>query len=219
MSPDEIGFPSWVPLDAQQTWSDICSVLDSAGNPLPEARDVLSRLATRPEMREAWEELKHFKSHSNLIMVAFSTWLCAFYNRVAFLAPQHATLGRAERERAFRARAIANEMRAVDPTIRAEEGITDVTLTELDRAAAFFERQAKFFGGLRKIAPPPRKRQSPKAEQYAFVYSMCDGYGRLSGRRPYRLVAILANVVYNVRDAQWDEDRVKHALRARSRKK
>jgi hypothetical protein len=219
MSPDKIEFPDWVPPDAQQTWTDICSVLNSAGNPLPEARDVLRRLATRLEMREAWEELKHFKPHSNLIMAAFSTWLCAIYNRIASLAPQHATLGRAERKRAIRARAIANEMRAVHPTIRAEEGITDVTLAELDRVAAFFERQAKFVGGLRKIAPPPYKRKSPKAEQYAFIYSLCDGYGRASRRRPYRLVAILANVVYNVRDAQWDEDRVKHLLRARSCKK
>jgi len=116
--------------------------------------------------------------------------------------------------------AVANETRAVHPTIRAEEGITDVTLAELDRVAAFFEREANTIDGLRKIAPPPRKLRSPNAEQYAFVYSMCDLYGRASRRKPYRLVAIVANVVYNVPvDAQWDEDRVKHALGARSRKK
>jgi hypothetical protein len=216
MPPDKIEFPDWMPPDAQQTWTDICSVLD---NPLPAARDVLRRLATRPEMREAWEELKHFKLDSNLIMAAFVTWVCAMHNRIASLAPQHDTLGRMERERAIRARAVVNEMRDVDPTIRAKGGITDVTLAELHRVAAFFEREANVIGGLRKVAPPPHKLRSPKAEQYAFVYSMCDLYGRASRRRPYRLVAILANVVYNVRDAQWDEDRVKHALSARTRKK
>jgi hypothetical protein len=126
-----------------------------------------------------------------------------------------------ERERAIHARAVANETRAVHPTIRAKEGITDVTLAELGRVAAFFEREAKLFDGLRQIAPPPHKLRSPKAEQYAFVYSMCDLYGRGASRRqPYRLVAILANVVYNLPvDAQWDEDRVKHLLYARTRKK
>jgi len=103
MSPDKIGFPSWVPVDAHQIWTDLCSVVDRAGNPSPE-RDVLHRLATRPEMREAWEELKHFKLDSNLIMAAFVTSLCAMRNRIASLAPQHDTLGRMERERAIHAR-------------------------------------------------------------------------------------------------------------------
>jgi len=220
MSDDEVEFPNWMPSDAQQRCIGICSLLDSAGNPLPGARDVLRRLATWTEMREAWAELKYFDkaSPSDLIGAAFWTWVCAVYNRLAPLYPQEATLGHEARERAIRARAVADEMRAVRPTIRAAEGITDVTLTELDRAAAFFEQNVKFVNWLLNTATPPRKRRSPKAEQIAFVYSMCDRYGRASRRRPYRLVAILANVVYNVPVEVWDEDRVKHCLRSRSRK-
>ena len=116
------------------------------------------------------------------------------------------------------ARIVAEAMQAEDPEIRAEEGITETTLTELARAAAFYKRDADFLYKALTIAPPSRTVRAWKAPQIAFVNRMCDWPWQRSGRRPYTLVAILVNVVFDVpADKEWTADRVKHCYRSRSR--
>jgi hypothetical protein len=216
MSSDQIRFPNWMPSDAQRTCNDIVSIAQTADDPLPEARYVLERLATYLEMKKAWVELERFPNlhPANLLMMTFITWLCAVQNQILHKAPDYADSGK--RELAAQARAVTNRMRAVDPTIRAEEGISDSTLAELDRVAAFLEREARTYDALLKIAAPSRKVRLRNALEIAFVNAMCNSLWRPAGRRPYTLVAILANVVFDVREKQWDADRVKHCYRSRS---
>jgi len=123
-------------------------------------------------------------------------------------------------ELATQARTVLNAMQAVDPTIREGKGITDETLTELNRVAIFFEKQAQFIDQLIDSAPLPRKARARNAHHIAFVNRMCERLWQPTGRRPYKLVAILANVAFDVpEDRQWDADRVKHCYRSRSRRK
>jgi hypothetical protein len=112
------------------------------------------------------------------------------------------------------ARAIANYVRSVDPIIRARKGITETTLEELDRVAAFIEREAEDTDRWVKIARPPRKAGARNAHHVAFVNCMCDMFLQPKGRRPYSLVAILVNVAFSMES--WDDDRVKHCYRSRS---
>jgi hypothetical protein len=216
MSSDEIQFPNWIPSDAQQTCNDIVSVVQTAGDPLPDARYVLERLATHLEMKGAWIELERFPNlrPGVLLMRTFITWLCAVRNRILHKAPSYDDRGK--RELAIMAREVANRIRAVDPTIRVEEGITEVTLAELNRVAEFFEREASTHDALSKIAAPSRKARVSNAVEIAFVNAMCNYLWQPVGRRPYTLVASLANVAVDVRDKQWDADRVKHCYRSRS---
>jgi hypothetical protein len=228
MSTDEIQFSPWMPPDARQTWTHLFSGVRSSDEGLPagnradirvEARYVLQRLATRLEMKDAWVELRRFPNCSpgHLVMMTYATWLCAFRNRLLAIAPHYADSS--ERTFAIESRAVANRMRAVDPTIRAAEGITDTTLAELDHVAAYFERNAETWDTLSKIAWPPRKARAKNALQIAFVNAICNFLWRESKRRPYTLVAILANVVFDVpEDELWDVDRVKKCYASGSRK-
>jgi hypothetical protein len=109
-------------------------------------------------------------------------------------------------------------MQAVHPAIRERGGITDATLTELNRAAAFLDKQAGFIDQLVSIAPLPRKARARNAHQIAFVNRMCERLWQSAGRRPYTLIAILTNVAFDVQDNEWDADRVKHCYRSRSRR-
>jgi hypothetical protein len=219
MSPDKIRFPSSLPPDAQQIWTDYYSLAKASSSsvPFPEALEVLQRLAMRLEMKEAWAELKHFPnvSPSDLIAMTFMVWLLATHNRLLRKFPQFAS--NRDGELAIMTRKITDALR--DPAIRAEASIADATLRELKCLAAFFERRAENSDVRLRIAPPPTKAGARNADQIAFVYQMCDWQWRQPGRRPYALVAILANVAFNVSDKQWDADRVKHCLRSRSRKK
>src|SRR5262249_36280880 len=178
--------------------------------------EVLQRLAMQMEMEDAWAELKqHFVdiSPSNLIGMTFTVWLLATRNRL--LRKFFHFESNRDRKLASMTREVTDAFR--DPAIRAEASITDVTLKELDRVAAFYERRAKNSDVLLRIAPPPKKAGARNADQIAFVYEMCDWLGRQTGRRrPYILVAILANVVFNVSaDSLWDADKVKHCFCSR----
>jgi hypothetical protein len=118
----------------------------------------------------------------------------------------------------MQARRIAEEIGALDPTIRVEYGITDATQTELDRVANFFEDDVKLIDALISWTPIPRKSRARKAQQVAFVDHICSQLSQPIGRRPYTLVAILANVTFDVsEDNQWDADRVKKCYASRSR--
>jgi hypothetical protein len=218
MSPDEIGFANWVPLDAQRICTGLYSIVKRTSDPFPDGLKVLQRLATRIEMKDAWAELKHFPnvSPSDLMMWTFLVWLFAIHNRLLRKYP-HFKSNSDDRELASMTRKVTDALR--DPAIRAEASITDATLRELECVAAFFERRAENFDVRLRIAPPPTKAGARNADEIAFVYQMCDWRWPQTGRRPYTLVAILANVAFNVSDRQWDADRVKHCLRARSRKK
>jgi hypothetical protein len=168
-------------------------------------------------MNNAWMELKHFPqlSPGHVVRAAFLIWLCAEHNRllrILQLRPSHT--GKEERETAIWARAVADRTRAVDPLIRVNEGITDVTLVELDRVATFFKQENKIYDDVLKIAPPPRKAKAGNALQIAFVNAMCTWLWQKNKRRPYILVAVLTNVVFNV--SGWDADRVKKCYRSRS---
>jgi hypothetical protein len=222
MSPDKIRFPSWVPADAQQMCTIIYSVAQDTSIPFPEALQVLQRLAMRLEMKDAWGKLKYFAGISprDLIMTTFLVWLCATHNRLLGLAPRFKS-DHDGRELASMARVLADTLRTTGPEILAEVNITEATLRELERVAAFYEGKVKNFDVLLRIAPPPKKARAHNADEVAFVYTMCDSLGRQAGRRrPYVLVAILANVAFNVSaERQWDADRVKQCLRTRSSKK
>ena len=131
-----IRFSTWVPPDAQKEFDDLYSILT-----LREARYMLQRLATRPTMEGAWAELKHFKNVTPDILVTstFMAWISTM--RVekgrGYASPPLGTdpapnSSPLPHELAPHARAVANYLRAVDPTIRAENGITETTLKELD---------------------------------------------------------------------------------------
>jgi len=214
MSADEIQFPKWMPSDAQDTCIDILSAVRSVN--FPQARDVLERLATRLEMRDAWKELKHFQNQSpgKLLWGAFMIWLCALGNQYRRKYPSYAT---SLRDHAIEARAVANRLRALAD--RDNEGINDTMLTESDRVAVYFGRHAERPDEMSKIARPPRKAGARNALQIAFVNTMCDWLREPRGRRrPYTLVAIVANVTFNVsEDELWDPDRVKKCYASRSR--
>jgi len=170
-------------------------------------------------MKDAWAELKHFANVSlgSLVTMTFTVWLCAMRNRLLRKYPHFQS--NPNRGLASTTREVTDALR--DPAIRAEAGITQTTLRELERVAALYEQKAKNFDVLQTIAPPAKKARARNADQIAFVYQLCVWLGRESERRrPYALVAILANVVFDVSpNKQWDADRVKHCLRARSRRK
>ena len=218
MSPDNIGFPNWVPPEAQQTWIDFYSVAQnsSASVPFPEALKVLQRLATRQEMKDAWAELKHFPdvSPSELMGITFIVWLLATLNRLRRKFPHFES--NHDRELASMIHVVTDALRG--PAIRAGANITDTTLRDLERAAAIYEQKVKNSDVLLSIAAPPKKAGARTADQTAFVYAMCDWLGQRTGRLPYILVAILANVAFKVSKKHWDADRVKQCLRSRSRK-
>jgi hypothetical protein len=220
MSPDKIQFPSWLPPDAQRIFTDIYSVVQDS--PFREAPEVLQRLAMRLEMKDAWAELKHFPnvSSSDLTMKTFVVWLLAKYNRLLREFP-HFKSDHDDRELASMARGVTDALRTTDPAILAEANITDATLREMERVATLYERRAKNFVVTLRIAPPPTKARARNADQIAFVYEMCNWLGRKAARRrPYELVAILANVAFDVStDRLWTADRVKQCLRSKSRKK
>jgi hypothetical protein len=261
---DSIQFPRWVPSDARQKLNHLHSVLGSEDG-FRQFRDVVVRLATRPEMEEAWQEYnKHFAQTMPpglLVWVAFSTWFSAYYNQIAVRAPKlhsggksalrnklraslflvaestyntahpdydpqlarlfHLQPGLRQREWAACARAIADELLKIHPEIRAEKGVTEVTFTEIERVAAFFKHEAESRDVITRIAQPPRKKRAGKAEQVAFVNALCAARcWQPPLRRPYALVAILVNVVFDEpADLPWDADRVKHCYYSRSRNK
>jgi len=194
-----------MPSDAQQTWTNYYSVAQSV--PFPEALKVLQRLATWRDMEDAWAELKYFPdvSPSDLMGITFMVWLLATHNRLLRKYP-HFKSDRDERE-------LASKIRVVTDALRAS--ITDTSLRELERAAAIHEQRAKNADVLLRIAPPPRKAGLHNADEIAFIYEMCD-WLQTGRRKPYILVAILVNVVFNVSaDKPWDADKVKHCFYSR----
>jgi hypothetical protein len=218
MSPAKLQLPDWMPSDAQETWILFYDLLKS-DNSAREARYMLQRLATQPMMKDAWAELKYFDGVQPSIVVSatLSTWNSAMRNHPlgGGAAPN---TRRSFRELANCARTVADAMKTVDPATRAENEITDVSLTELNRVATFLNREAALIDKLVNIAPFSRKQRARNAHQIAFVNRMCHLFMQPTGRRPYTLVAILTNVAFNVpADKQWDADRVKHCYRSRSR--
>jgi hypothetical protein len=184
-----------------------------------ELQYMMQRLATRDEMNEVWVELKRFEEVTPSILIAATilTWLSSMRGQP--IGPGSApTTGPSERDLASWTRAAEDYMRALDPTIRAGGGITDATLTELNRVVAFLERRAAYIDQLVNIAPPPRKARARNAHHIAFVNRMCERLWQPAGRRPYTLIAILTNVAFDVQDNEWDADRVKHCYRSRSRR-
>jgi len=219
MSADEIEFPSWMPSGAQQICTDYYSVAKGSSDLFPQALEVLQSLAMRLEMKEAWEELKHFPdvSPSDLMGSTFLVWLCASHNRLLFrLAPRL----KSDHELASKIRAVADYLRTASPAMLTGTGITNATLQELECVAAFYERSAKnSVSDLSlRIAPPPKKALVHNADEIAFVNTMCNWLGRQTGRRrPYNLIAVLANVAFDMLDRQWDADKVKHCWGSRKK--
>jgi len=219
---DNLQFRRWVPSDGRRTLMDFYSVVCSCDEPKREGRYMLQymleRLARRPKMEAVWAELKRFErvTPGGLIAAIVVIWISAIIGATRMTKDVWARLMPVNL--ATHARIVAEAMQAEDPEIRTEEGISETTLTELARAAAFFERDADFVYKALTIAPPPRKARARNAHQIAFVNRMCDWLWQRSGRRPYTLVAILANVVFDVPEhKEWSADRVKHCYRSRSR--
>jgi hypothetical protein len=219
MSPDKIQFENWVPPDARETSTNFYSVLASN---FPEEVKVLQRLAMRVEMKEAWAELTHFPkiSRNDLMPWTFMVWLAARHNCLLRKFPNFKSDNR-DREIALKTREVIDALRK-HPTIREGASIPETTLLrELECVAASYEERAGYIDAFFRLARPSTKARVHNAAEIAFVYAMCDSLGRHTGRRrPYILVAILANVAFNVStNNQWDADRVKHCLRARSLRK
>jgi hypothetical protein len=215
----KIRFANWVPPEARKQFNGLYRIVL-----LREGRYMLQRLATRPTMEDSWAELKNFKNVTpdNLVLWTVVGWLSAMRSK----PKRHAPPGPATHtnplphELAPGARAVAEYMRAVHSTIRAESGITNTTLLELDRVSAFIQRQADFIDKTVRIAMLPHKAGARNAHHVTFVNFMCDCLSRRQKRRPYLLVAILVNVAFDVMETkEWDYDRVKHCYRSRSRKK
>jgi hypothetical protein len=216
-----IRLPDWMPSDAQRVWSDFYSIVARGrdGSVRRELRYMLQRFAMRPAMENAWAELARLEKFTppDLVTNTFLT-----YSSALRIRPLSA--GRAQstdppwRELATQARCVADAIRALDSTIRMVNGITNATQTELDRVASFLKSEAQFVDELIEWTPVPRKIRARKAQQVAFVDRMCERFWQPTGRRPYTLVAILANVIFEVSEHnEWNADRVKKCYASRSR--
>ena len=179
-------------------------------------------------MQEAWTRLKSFEkiTPNDLVTLTFSIWLSA--RRMGHLGSK-SRLRKARKklseppsysDKTQQAHAIVAAIEALDPFIRAANGITDVTLQEFKRVANFFKREDEAIYFWLKIAPLPRKLGAHNADQIAFVNCMCDLSWSNTGSRqqPYSLIAILTNVAFDLPEKnEWDADRVKHCYASRSR--
>ena len=179
-------------------------------------------------MQEVWTRLRSFEeiTPNNLVTLTLETWLSA--RRIGHLASK-SRLRRARKklseppsysEIMRQARAIAEKIEALDPQIRALNGITNTTLQELWRVANFLKREDDAIDFSLKMAPLPRKLGARNAYQIAFVNRMCDlSWSNTDSRQqPYSLIAILTNVAFDLPEKnEWDADRVKHCYASRSR--
>src|SRR5258708_2203093 len=127
MSPDKIEFENWVPPDAQAFISSLVQ-LSSADDPPFAAQkkmaEVLERLATWLEMKDAWAELKHFPNITPclLIVMTWGGWLSAtLYRRLGL--PPHFKFTR-KRELASMTREVTGELRTTNPATLVKAGIT-----------------------------------------------------------------------------------------------
>jgi hypothetical protein len=202
-----------MPLDEQEAFMDFYSGLKKADR---DARYMLQRLASRPDMEEAWKMWGELKSSrvnaSALTTLILATWLSAKIVKERKSGP---TLLLPPLELAEQAIAVAVALRATHPTIRALNGITNATLAELDRVAAFFRQEAQQIANVVNFTRLPRKVRAHSAPQVAFVNCMCDYFWQRCKKRSYKLIAILTNVVFDLElDRQWDADRVKHSYRS-----
>jgi hypothetical protein len=207
---DQVRLPNWLPPDAKDAWQIFYTLAAER-----ELRYMIQRLARREMMKDAWAELEHFEGVTPGILIALTitTWLSA--TRSLSLGPGSApSKGLSAHDLATQSRNVTDKMRAVHQTIRAEAGVTDTTLTELNRVAVFLEREAACVDQLVTIVPLPRKARARNAHHIAFVNYMCGRLWQPIRRRPYKLVATLTNVAFDVQG--WHADRVKHCYRSRA---
>jgi len=219
-----IKFPRWVPKDAQEA---VTSLYEAVEGDL-ECRCTLRRIATHDYMKGVWAQQFENISSDKLVWLTFLTWNSA--RRIPLMqkpVSKAAPMGEPASEPnpfeiASRVRAVANALKAIDPKILAANKLTEVTQQELDRVAAFFDRQGDELRFWTKFATPPRKVRAHNADQIAFANRLCSHLWSHIGlrHRPYSLVAILTNVAFDVPAHRlWDADRVKHCYRSRSRSK
>jgi hypothetical protein len=219
-----INFPAWVPQDVQIAVTTFYDLVHSDR----ECRYMLQRIGTRQSMKEVWAQQFEKFFPSTLVTWTFLAWHSA--QRIRLMqksvskrtATGESAYVSSPSEIASRARAVANEVKALHSEILAANKITEVTQQELDRVATFFERQADEVRFWHEFATPPRKARARNADQVAFVNRLCSLPWSFIGHRsrPYSVVAILTNAAFDVpRDREWDADRVKHCYQSRSRSK
>jgi hypothetical protein len=217
--------PDWVPHDARETLEVFYSLFGS-DNSARELKYMLQRLATGHQMEAVWQRLESFQeiTPDRLISVTVLTWISIMredrgLGYVPPLGPvANLNTAPSAHELAKQARTVADAVRAIDPIIRVDNELTATTVLELDRVAGFFERDARITDQIIHAAPLPRKARDPNSYQIAFVNQMCNILSRKKGRGRYALIAALANVVFDPKQA-WDDDRVKHCYRSRSQKR
>jgi hypothetical protein len=219
---EPINFPIWVPEDARATLSTFYDITFSE----LDRRYMLQRLARHHSMQEAWTQLKYFEKITPdvLVTLTFTIWLSA--RRLGHLGSK-SRLRRARKklseppsysEITRQAHIIVEKIEALDPRIRALNGITNTTLQELWRVANFFKREDDAINFWLGIARLPRKLGAHNADQIAFVNCMCDRSWTGSRRRPNSLIALLTNVAFDLSEKEeWDADRVKKCYASRSR--
>jgi hypothetical protein len=219
-----IKFPRWVPKDAQEAVTSLYEAVESD----LECCCTLRRIATHDYMKEVWAQQFKNISPDMLVWVTFLTWNSArriplMHIPVSTAAPVRESASEANPfEIASQARAVAKALKAIDLEILAANKLTEATQQELDRVAAFFDRQGDELRFWIKFATPQRKVRAHNADQIAFVNRLCSHLWSRIGlrRRPYSLIAILTNVAFDVPAHRlWDADRVKHCYRSRSRSK
>jgi hypothetical protein len=218
---DNLKFINSTPANARDAFNSLHSLIVKDGDAYRELRYMLQRLAARPEMSDAWAELKHFEkiTPGEFVFKTFLVWAHTAGGVGKRLGTDFAT-GLTAFELAKQARTVANEMRAFVGLD--DSDITNTTLAELERTATFLEREARYHKALMlKLARAPRKARARNAHEIAFVDAMCDdvdfqSIGRRP-RRPYKLIANLVNVAFDVPQGRlWDPDRVKHCYRSSS---
>ncbi len=218
--PPDGGLPTWMPPDAKDQWVYLNSAVQQYSS-LHFVRDMLQRLGHRLEMKDAWVELKRFEDVSPryLVMLTFVTWVSAMRSLPPMGKGIELAVSKTPRELAQCARAVYDAIRVLDPTIRAEQGMTQVTLVELARVARFLEGEVNLIIDMIDFAPLPRKVRAGNAAQVTFVNQMCSCLLRPTGlRRPYSLVATLTNVTFDVSETKdWDAVRVRKCYDSRSR--
>ena len=73
----KIPVPDWMPPDEREVWEIFYPGVPADDR---EARYMLQRLATRPEMKDAWAELRSLKATpGSLVTLTLSIWMSASY--------------------------------------------------------------------------------------------------------------------------------------------
>jgi hypothetical protein len=160
---DAIKFPAWVPQDAREAVTTLYQLLPPAESQAAtrldhECRYMLQRIATRDSMEEVWAQLRQFNNlpPSSLVTLSYLIW----HSTRRFPQTPKTDSKPFPDQRAIEAQRTLGAIRALDPSIRASNQITEATLQGIERVVDFFKREADQIDFWVRVAPLPRKARA-----------------------------------------------------------